>query len=115
MKSLLLLLTAITLFACSGVNSGTIPPEDTRQKLAHGALIIDVRTMQEYQAGHIPGAINIPYDKINAAIEQMNLDKDREIITYCQSGRRANIAKSVLENAGFEHVFNGGRYGALIP
>lgn len=71
-----------------------------------GALLIDVRTPGEYAAGHIDGAVNIPYDRI--ALELSDIPKDRPIIVYCRSGSRSAHAKRTLESAGCTAVVNGG-------
>lgn len=67
---------------------------------------IDVRTPEEYAAGHVPLAINIPYEQIGDQIGQVTQDKDANIYVYCRSGHRAGIAKDTLEKAGYEHVVN---------
>jgi len=71
-----------------------------------GALLIDVRTAQEFSAGHIEGAINIPYNVINR--ETGNHAKDKSIIVYCHTGARSAAAKRSLIGAGYTTVVNGG-------
>lgn len=63
-------------------------------------LVLDVRTPEEYAAGHVPGAILIPHDQLAGRLAE--LDRDRWVLVYCRSGRRADAAQSVLERAGFE-------------
>jgi len=72
------------------------------------AIIIDVRTEQEFNAGHISGAINIPYDVIAEKIGEVTTDLNKKIIVYCRSGRRSGIAKNTLEKLGYNNVENGG-------
>ena len=73
------------------------------------ALIIDVRTPEEFAAGHIPGAVNIPYEKIVAGISQVKgVEKSQAVLVYCRSGRRSSIAKASLEQNGWKQVVNGG-------
>lgn len=67
---------------------------------------IDVRTPEEFAAGHVEGAVNIPYTEITARIGEVTLDKDALLYLYCRSGRRSGIATEALENAGFSHVVN---------
>lgn len=69
---------------------------------------IDVRSAQEYEAGHAPSAINIPHDEIAGKITSVSADKDAPIYLYCRSGTRAGIAKSALEAEGYTHVVNVG-------
>ncbi len=71
-----------------------------------GALIIDVREPQEYAAGHVPGAINIPRGVIDSKIwnhvgSSEKADLERQIVLQCQSGRRATLAAQTLEELGF--------------
>ncbi|MDK1287111.1 rhodanese-like domain-containing protein [Pseudoalteromonas umbrosa] len=63
--------------------------------------IIDVRTVEEYADGHIKGAINIPYDQIEAQSFLLNELKDQTLVVYCRSGRRAQIFETALFKRGF--------------
>ncbi|MEJ2382984.1 MAG: rhodanese-like domain-containing protein [Xanthomonadales bacterium] len=67
---------------------------------------IDVRSVGEYESGHVEGAVNIPHTEIAERIAEVTEDKDDVIYVYCRSGRRSGIAQSVLENAGFTNVVN---------
>ncbi len=67
-------------------------------------LILDVRTPEEYASGHVPHAINIPYDQIPSRLAELGAERDQEIIVYCESGRRAAKASETLEAAGFETI-----------
>lgn len=67
-------------------------------------LLIDVRTPEEYEQGHIPGAINMPHKEIDGFVEQLNDAKNKPIIIYCRSGRRATIAMQMLEQKQFLKV-----------
>ncbi|WP_455381260.1 rhodanese-like domain-containing protein [Salinispira pacifica] len=72
-------------------------------------LLLDVRTPAEFASGHIPTAQNLPYDQIIDS--PPSGEKDRLVITYCASGRRAEIAKDALETLGFTNVVNFGAVG----
>ena len=72
-------------------------------------VIIDVRTPAEFAAGHVEGAVNIPFEGIGEGVAAIKgVGKDSNIVLYCQSGRRAGIAKATLEQAGYSRVVNGG-------
>ena len=71
-------------------------------------ILIDVRTIEEYSAGHIPSAINIPYDIIQDNLP--STDYSALIIVYCRSGRRSGIAKQSLEQIGYLNVIDFGSY-----
>ena len=60
--------------------------------------------------GHVPGAVNIPYEEITGRIGEVTDDKDALIYLYCRSGRRSGIAKSALDQAGFSQVVNIGGF-----
>lgn len=81
------------------------------KKLVHnGALIIDVRTVAEYNNAHLRNAKNIPLQDLKAAME--TLIKTQPIITCCASGVRSESAKAILKNNGFE-AYNGGSWKNL--
>jgi len=69
-------------------------------------IILDVRSVAEYEAGHIPGAVNVPYDQIAASLDSLESFRSGEIVVYCRTGRRAGIAENVLREAGFTRVFD---------
>lgn len=74
---------------------------------------IDVRTKEEYDRGHLPGAVHIPYEQITDKISQVTQDKNAVIQLYCRSGRRSGIALESLTAAGFSKVSNAGAYDTL--
>ena len=73
---------------------------------ASEAIWLDVRTPQEFAEGHVKSAINIPFEQISGSIKAITADKDSEIILYCRSGRRADIAMSALHQLGYKNVRN---------
>lgn len=68
--------------------------------------LIDVRTSGEYDRSHIPGAVLMPYDEISRRIGDLGLAKDDEILLYCRSGRRADVALGILQELGYTNVRN---------
>jgi phage shock protein E len=87
------------------------PGANLSKLVQDGAVIVDVRTKSEYQAGHIKGSRNIPLDHIKNGIK--NLQKlNKPIITVCRSGSRSGMAKTILAAAGLE-VYNGGGWMGL--
>lgn len=76
-------------------------------------IIIDVRSKGEFYSGHLKNAINIPYDKISEMISKHVKNKNENILVYCRSGRRSDIAKKKLEKIGYLKVVNGGSYNSL--
>ena len=69
-----------------------------------GYIIIDARTQEEFDEGHIEGAILIPEYEISQRAEKELPDKDRMILVYCRSGRRSKIASQALVDLGYTNV-----------
>jgi len=82
----------------------TISAEEAYKMMEEDVIILDVRTKQEYESGHIENAINIPLDEIN---ENIDLDKNKKILVYCQSGNRSKEASSKLHSLDHD-VYNFG-------
>lgn len=72
-------------------------------------VILDVRTKEEYNNGHIKDALNIPYDEIT---EDINIEKDKYILVYCKSGVRSKIAYDSLTDFGY-NVYDMGEYDQI--
>ena len=90
---------------------GIAPKTDYKELLKNNATIVDVRTKNEYQGGHIKGSINIPLDTLSSQLAK--LKKDKVIITCCASGMRSASAKSILNSKGYPAVYNGGGWVSL--
>jgi rhodanese-related sulfurtransferase len=67
-------------------------------------LLLDVRSEKEFAAGHVPGAINIPFDALPDRIAELADYKAKPVVLYCESGRRAGIAAATLHDAGFSEL-----------
>lgn len=72
----------------------------------YNSIIIDVRTTQEYNEGHIEGAYNIPLMNLKVGIESLNITKNQYIVVYCSSGVRSKKAQMKLQQMGFTNVYN---------
>jgi rhodanese-related sulfurtransferase len=84
----------------------------TAQRLqARGVTVLDVRTPQEFESGHVPGAINIPHDQIAARAAEVG-SKDQPVLLYCKSGRRSRLAAAELARQGFTAVYDFGPISA---
>ena len=105
-KSLLALAGACVAFAAIASEPVMdVTPDDVqaRQQQAHADLyVLDVRSPEEYAGGHVPGAVNIPYDQIASRLAEV--PKDKDVVLYCKSGRRAGIAAEVLANQGYTRL-----------
>lgn len=89
---------------------GLGPHTDLKEILQSGATLVDVRSKEEYQAGHIPGSINIPLQQLESRLS--GIPKNKAVITCCASGMRSGSAKSLLTAKGYE-VHNGGGWQSL--
>lgn len=69
-----------------------------------GYILLDVRTQEEYDQGHIPGAVVIPDTEIEARAEEVLPDKDQLILVYCRSGRRSKNAAQILVELGYTNI-----------
>lgn len=70
-----------------------------------GAVLLDVRTPQEYGEGHIPGSVNLPLQEINR-IDEVVQEEDTPLFVYCYSGARSGQAVHALKRAGYTSVTN---------
>ena len=69
-----------------------------------GALLLDVRTAQEFAAGHVEGATNVPVQELEGRLATLPAKKDQPIVVYCQSGHRSSRAAEILKKAGYTSV-----------
>ena len=114
MKKLVFLLLAVMLLtACGQAKENdqgavyvNITAEEAKQIMdtEEGYIILDVREQDEYDAGHIPSAILIPYTQIEEKAEEVLTDKDQLILVYCRSGRRSKIAAEALAELGYTNI-----------
>jgi phage shock protein E len=105
-------LLAIVLIAVTGcgrepeVTSVSAATLSERLDSADAPVILDVRTLEEYSSGHVPGAINVPYDQVADRVEEFAAFRDADVVVYCQSGKRASMAAADLKAAGFSRVLD---------
>ena len=114
MKKLIFLLLAVMMLTACGQDKendqGAVYVNITAEKAKEimdteeGYVILDVREQDEYDAGHISGAILIPYTQIEAKANEMLPDKDQLILVYCRSGRRSKIAAEALAELGYTNI-----------
>ncbi|TBH20091.1 rhodanese-like domain-containing protein [Thermus thermamylovorans] len=103
--ALLALLTLGLLAAC-GPKGGyrDVGPEELYRAVGSEALIVDVRTPQEFFAGHVPGAVNYPLEGIATWADR--LPKDRPVYVYCRSGNRSRQAVEYLARRGYTNLYH---------
>jgi len=67
--------------------------------------VVDVRTPQEFEAGHVPGALNIPHDQVAARADEVGA-RNRPVLLYCHSGHRSGLAAAELARQGFTVIYD---------
>ena len=86
--------------------AGQISSKDAAEYLRNGAMLIDVRSANEFESGHILQAYNMPLDRIEVIIPGVVKDKNKVLLLHCSTGVRSGIAKKKLEGLGYKNVFN---------
>ena len=114
MKRILFFILAAMLFSACGQakenDQGAvyvnITAEEAKQIMdsEEGYIILDVRTQEEYDQGHIPGAIVISHEEIGEKAEGVLTDKNQLILVYCRSGRRSQLAAEILVGLGYTNI-----------
>ncbi len=89
---------------CCGI--GEINKEQLEKMVEQGATLIDVRSPQEFQEGHLEKAILLPEYEIKQNITQILPDKSQVIIVYCSTGHRGQKAQKILQRYGYAQVYN---------
>ena len=114
MKKLVFLLLAVMMLTACGQDKENdqgavyvnITAAEAKQIMdsEEGYIILDVRTQEEYDQGHIPGAIVISHEEIAEKAEDVLTDKNQLILVYCRSGRRSKIAAEALVELGYTNI-----------
>ena len=114
MKKLIFLLLAVMMLTACGQDKENdqgavyvnITAEEAKEIIdsEEGYIILDVRTQEEYDQGHIPGAIVISHEEITEKAEDVLTDKEQLILVYCRSGRRSKIAAEALVELGYTNI-----------
>lgn len=91
---------------------GLVPKVDYCELIQQGAIVLDVRSKDEYSCGHIRNSINIPVEQLSNNLSKLK-DKNKCIITCCASGMRSASANRILKSNGYLQVYNGGGWYGL--
>jgi len=103
----------VACYSATTETGDSITPE-VLSAIEHEALIVDVRTPEEFANGHYPGAINIPHETILEVLNQLGVTADTSVILYCRSGNRSGQAEQVLQEKGFTEARNAGGLETLL-
>ena len=114
MKKLIFILLAVMMLTACGQDKENdqgavyvnITAEEAKRIMdsEEGYIILDVRTQEEYDQGHIPGAVVISHEEIAEKAEEVLTDKDQLILVYCRSGRRSKLAAEALVELGYTNI-----------
>jgi len=101
------LLSCLSLAYAAEPAPAMIAPDQLVQRMEKkdaNLVVLDVRTPEEFAAGHIPGAVNIPHDQLPNRLAEIAGAKTKDVVVYCRSGRRSAIAQETLSSQGFKSV-----------
>jgi rhodanese-related sulfurtransferase len=91
--------------AVAGVKPGIVDGATARRLVAGGVKVVDVRTPAEFASGHVPGAVNIPYDEMAKRHAEIG-PPSTPVLLYCRSGRRSEVASRALRERGFSAIYD---------
>ncbi len=85
---------------------GNVDVGEARDLIAEkpGLVILDVRTVSEFESGHLEGAINIPVEVLSSHLSELNLDD--ELLVYCRTGNRSTTAVGILRENGYDQIYH---------
>lgn len=89
---------------------GLVSAATARKYLKEGALVVDVRSAQEFKARHLSMTVNIPLGELQTSLPRRVSDKHQVLLLHCLSGMRSGIARRTLKAMGYTNVFNLGSY-----
>lgn len=105
---------ATTASSSAASDAAPVPVADALARIDDGAVVVDVRTPEEFAAGHLAGALNIDVQADDFADRVGELDPAASYVVYCASGNRATGAVEQMRELGIDDVVNGGGYDDLV-
>lgn len=109
-----LVIAAVAFWARPRGEREAVQQSEHWKRISAGAIVLDVRTIREFNSGHIEGALNIPHTELEERLHELGSDRSRTIVAYCAVGGRSETAKRLLLAKGFERVYNAGGYSDLV-
>ena len=106
----ILVVAFFTIFSCSLINSESINQMNSDELIEfielNDAVLVDVRTEDEYNSGYIENSLNIDYFSNEFSVNADKLDKNTPIILYCRSGKRSSMSANKISKLGFKEIYN---------
>jgi phage shock protein E len=90
----------------AGDGGAFLTGKQAKALVKQGAMLLDVREPDEFAAGHIDGAVNIPVGQLGARLKELEGKQDKDIVVYCHTGHRSSMAQDLLKAKGFKKVHN---------
>jgi phage shock protein E len=111
LKLILALFGVVAAIALLSANArGELSAAEAREYLKRGALVVDVRTVAEFQAKSLTNVINLPLDEVKTKFPALVTNKSDVVLLHCRTGRRSGIAERDLRALGYTNVFNIGSF-----
>lgn len=107
---LIAIITFMAYFFAKTLLMNDLNAEKARRLIKEGAMLIDVRTEEEYQAAHLKKAINIPLSEISNGMGKFVPDRNRVVLLHCRSGSRSFMGKRILKRMQYQNVYNLGSF-----
>lgn len=104
-------LAVVAFVVFTRIKGGGMSSDELKKKIADGAIVVDVRSPDEFRGGCYPGALNIPIQELGGRMSE--LPKNKPIVVYCASGARSASAAGMLQRAGYNEVHNAGGLSAM--
>ena len=106
----ILVVAFFTIFSCSLINNESINQMNSDELIEfielNDAVLVDVRTEDEYNSGYIENSLNIDYFSNDFSVNADKLDKSKPIILYCRSGKRSSMSANKISKLGFKEIYN---------
>lgn len=103
---MMLVAVVATMFIVLVIRNSLVPEARARELLRRGALLVDVRSPDEFRQDSIPGATNIPWNTVRDRFPEFVADRNQPVLVHCLSGGRSAIAQRELKAIGYANIFN---------
>ncbi|XXF75180.1 rhodanese-like domain-containing protein [Myxococcaceae bacterium GXIMD 01537] len=96
------MLAGVSFVSCAGPQQARV---EAHRLVEAGTLLVDVRSPEEFAAGHLPGAVNIPVETLSGRLGELG-PPEKPVAVYCRTGKRSGRAEQILKEQGYPQVIN---------